>query len=480
MSESAQAESPTTIEYLPEGRITSKPLLRQLVLLSLPVFAEHLLHVFVGWTDTYIANHLIRTSGLTGAALESARSTNAAATAAVGTISYIGWFIGILVGAIGIGSTAIIARAVGARHRSLASGVCGQSVTSAVIMGFVVGAMLFIFAPQVAQISQLQGDARGYALSYLRLLSLAMPFTMLMFICGACLRGAGDTLTPAIAMIVVDVVNIFLSFALTYGLWGFPNMGFHGIATGTAIAYVTGGVLLLVVLILGRGGIRLYLHRLRPHWLTLKRLLRIGVPSGFEGTLQWGANFGVLLVVNDMNNMTAAAHTNTIRVESLSYMAGFAVATAAATLVGQSLGMRDPARARRSAYLAYALGGGAMALLGVTFILFGSLWARIFSSDPQIVELTARCLFITGFIQAGFAAAMIFSSALRGAGDTLVVMGYNVASIVGVRLLGVLLVTRLLGMGLTGVWMVLSVELCIRGALMYRRFLSARWQEIRV
>jgi Na+-driven multidrug efflux pump len=161
-------------------------------------------------------------------------------------------------------------------------------------------------------------------------------------------------------------------------------------------------------------------------------------------------------------------------------MAGFAVATAAATMVGQSLGMKDPLRARRCAYLAYLIGGGAMTLCGISFILFGPQWAWIFSKDPQIIDLTAKCLFITGFIQIGFAAAMIFGSALRGAGDTFAVMLYNLASVLGVRLVGVLLVTRMFGLGLPAIWIVLSFELCIRGALMYRRFVMGKWQAITV
>jgi Na+-driven multidrug efflux pump len=161
-------------------------------------------------------------------------------------------------------------------------------------------------------------------------------------------------------------------------------------------------------------------------------------------------------------------------------MASFAVATAAATMVGQSLGMKDPARARRCGYLGYLLGGGAMTVCGISFILFGQQWARLFSTDPQIVDLTAKCLFITGWIQPAFAAAMIFGSALRGAGDTLVVMLYNLASVVFVRLVGVLVVGRVMGYGLPAIWVVLSGELCVRGALMFRRFLAGRWQEIKV
>ena len=90
----------------------------------------------------------------------------------------------------------------------------------------------FALAEPFATLAQLDGQSHHYAISYMRLLGLAMPFSMLMFTANACLRGAGDTLTPAISMIVVDAVNIFFSYALTYGALGMPNMGFNGIAAG--------------------------------------------------------------------------------------------------------------------------------------------------------------------------------------------------------------------------------------------------------
>ena len=99
----------------------------------------------------------------------------------------------------------------------------------------------------------------------------------------ACRRGGGDTLTPAIVMGVVDIVNMVSSFALTRGWWGFPVLGFDGIALGTIIAYVFGGVTQFIVLSAGTQGGRLHLHRMRPHWHTIKRLLRIGIPDEIAG-----------------------------------------------------------------------------------------------------------------------------------------------------------------------------------------------------
>src|SRR6185295_1656623 len=143
-------------------------------------------------------------------------------------------------------------------------------------------------------------------------------------------------------------------------------------------------------------------------------------------------------------NVAAAAHNNAIRIESISYMTGFAVAIAVATMVGQSLGMKDPRRAQRSAYLGYAIGGGFMTLAGLLFIFFSRIPASILAQEPDIRDLTARCLQITGFCQVSFAAAIVFGGALRGAGDTLAVMLITLGSILVLRLGGVWVAGQLL------------------------------------
>jgi len=443
-------------------------LVRLLVMLSIPVFIEHVLHMLVGLTDTYLANHL--------------PTDAAAATAAVGTITYFLWFIGLIAGAIGSGSTALIARAVGAKHRRLANSVTGQSVTLSVLIGTVIGVAMLVFASPIARMSALEGRAHEFALVYLRLLAFSLPFSTLMFVSASCLRGGGDTLTPAIAMVVVDVVNIFFTFALCRGFWIFPAMGFVGIAIGTIIAYVAGGLILFVALKGGRSAVKLHLHRMKLHWHTMKRVLRVGIPSGTEGFLTWIANFGVLIVINraDATNDMAAAHINTIRIESLSFMTGLAVATAAATLVGQSLGAKNPDRATRSAYLGYALGGGAMIFMGIIFILFGRYFAAVLSDDPVIRQLTTTCLMITGFIQCGFSASLVFGGALRGAGDTLSVMLLSLLTVIGVRFVGVMIVALYFHGGLAAIWCILALEQLVRGGVIFGRFLHGGWKKIEV
>lgn len=462
--------APALLEYeTPLPSDSNRALLRQLLALALPVLAENVLHMMVGINDTYLANHLPRDAAPAGAA--------------VGTITYFIWFMGLIVGAVGTGSTALISRARGAKHRSLANSVCGQSMSAALIMGVAFGAVMYLAAGPIIRCTGLTGAAPPLALSYLRMLSVTLPFTFAMFIASACLRGDGDTLSPALIMIVVDIVNMIFSFALSRGWWGFPNMGFNGIALGTIIAYVTGGVVQFILLLRGRPTMKLHLQRLRPHWHTLKRLFRIGIPAGAEGLLSWLANFGVIRVINglDATNAMPNAHMNTIRLESVSFMTGLAFATAAATMVGVSLGMKSPARAARCTWLAFAIGGGAMTLFGIIFITLGRYPAAWLSpDDPRITALTTQCLHITGFIQIGFGAYLIFGGALRGAGDTLAVMLATLITVITLRFAGVMIVGGVLHKGLTAIWIVLAAELFLRGVLIFGRFLQGGWRRIEI
>jgi putative MATE family efflux protein len=448
---------------------SNSALLRQLFALAGPVWIEQVLHMLVGLNDVYLANHLPDHAPDAGAA--------------VGTITYFLWFIGLLVASIGTGSTALISRAKGARHKSLSNNVTGQSVSAAVILGIVLGLILYCFDTPIVEATQLQGMGRVFAGEYLRMLSVSLPFATVMFVAGACRRGGGDTVSPAIVMVIVDVVNMICSFSLTRGWWGLPVMGFTGIAAGTIIAYIVGGVLDFMVVWFGTSGARLYLHRLRPHWHTIKRLFRIGIPAGIEGLLTWFANFGVLAIINRMDptNASSSAHINAVRLESVSYLSGIAFATAAATMVGISLGRGDPNRATRSAFLAFAAGGGVMTLCGILMITLGRYPAGwLAPNDPQIIHLTTQCLRITGFIQISFAANMILGGALRGAGDTFVVMVLNLLTIIGLRFTGVVIVGLWLHRGLPAVWIVLASELFIRGLLVFLRFPQGGWRRIAV
>src|SRR3954454_24446009 len=149
----AEPALPTGDDPLPPPPALPAPqgsLMRELLRLALPVLAEHTLHIVVGLNDTYLASHL---------------PTHAAeSAAAVGNVGYIFWFMGLFAGAIGTGSTAIIAREIGAKHRRRANSACGQSMLFAAMVGLALGLLLYVFAGGVANFMGLTGVAHTFTL----------------------------------------------------------------------------------------------------------------------------------------------------------------------------------------------------------------------------------------------------------------------------------------------------------------------------
>ena len=122
-----------------------------------------------------------------------------------------------------------------------------------------------------------------------------------------------------------------------------------------------------------------------------------------------------------------------------------------------------------------------MTFFGLVFIFHGRTLSHwMLPNQPAVADLCAKCLFLAGFSQPGFAAAMIFSGALRGAGDTFTVMIMNLSSILGFRLIGVLVAVYVLGGGLVAVWVVLCIDLLIRGGLAWARFAAGKWRHVEV
>ena len=345
-------------------------------------------------------------------------------------------------------------------------------------------ALVVACAVPIAKVIGLSGEAYGFVVFYTRVLCLSLPFLTIMLAANACLRGAGDTLTPAVAMIVVDVVNMVFSFALTRGWAGLPEMGFRGIAVGTVIAYVAGGALQLYVLFRGGAGgrLRLHLHRLRPHWHTLKRILRIGLPSGMEGLLVWAAQFAVLTIINriDRTNVSASAphRCRPGRGPQLH------------DRPGDRDGRRDDGRpepgdarrraarpARRTSRSSSARGSWPRA--GWRSSFSDETWPPC-STTTRPSRRWPGGAFSSPPSRRSGSPRRSSSPALRGAGDTFVVMAVNIASTVGLRLSAVVVVTLAFHLGLVAVWVVLASELTVRGLWVYLRFLHGGWRHAKV
>src|SRR5205085_4047513 len=144
-----------------------------------------------------------------------------------------------------------------------------------------------------------------------------------------------------------------LAYLFVDGFGVVPPLGFPGIATGTAISHVLGGLAVLIVLARGRAGLRLRASLLWPDPGLLRRLLRVSVPAGLDSLTVAIGQLWFLSVVNRLSPDESGAHGIALRCEALSFLTGTAFGTAAMTLVGQNLGAGRPDRAARDTWTAF-------------------------------------------------------------------------------------------------------------------------------
>src|SRR5260370_5981479 len=181
---------------------------------------------------------------------------------------------------VSVGSTALVARFVGAGNRRGAIQVTNQSVVLAIVFGLVGTVAGLSGLNGLVWLLQLRGPAAAFAADYLQPLLLLLVFQVLESACIACLIGAGDTRTGFWVLGGVAIVNVPLAWGFFLGLGPLPELGFVGIAVGTAVSHTLGGLAVLAVLAVGRAGLS-PLWRVRwPNWRLIWRLLRVSLPAG--------------------------------------------------------------------------------------------------------------------------------------------------------------------------------------------------------
>jgi len=451
----------------PAGLPTHLSLPRQVAVIALWPMLEQLMSSLVGFVDTALAGRL---------ALEAREAVNA-----IGVASFVTWLMGLFQGAVGVGSTALVARAVGGNHRREASAAIGQSILLAIVWGLFIAVFFYFTAPWFGWFFGLSGRSLELCTQYLRVLSIATPLMAVLFIGAACLRGAGDFRSPFAIMVVVNVVNLGVSVALVRAPAPIGGHGLLGVAWGTAVAWSVGCILMIALLLSGRGGARLHPHRLRFHARMLWRLLRVGIPSLIDSVTFWFGHALVLLIIGHMGREDfIGAHSIAIRVEAISFLPGFAFSLAAATMAGQYLGARDVATARRAVWVCWIYASGIMVTLGVLFMTIPRFFVWLLTDEPVFLHLVPPLLFMAGWAQIGFSTSMVLAGAMRGAGDTRMTMFLNTFTTIVVRVPIVWYVAEHTDYGLTGVWFVLSAELILRASLFVARYVEGGWTKIKV
>ncbi len=435
--------------------------LRRTVLqLALPIVGSDLLQRGVNVVDALLVGRL-----------------GAAELAAVGLSQLLIMFIMALVYGLGIGSTVMVAFHTGAVDERRRAWAVRTSLLIGVVATVVLGGTGILLSRSVTTFMGARGRLLDLTLDYLHVTWYLFGAYVFLHLTSAIFQGVGDTRTPLRAMVGVNILHILLAVPLVFGLVGLPRLGVVGAALASAISEGVGAAWLLWQArrrgLFGDG---------RDAWnlMELPRILRVGMPAVGERLITHGMQLVFARIVISFGVAAYAAHQVGLSIESLSFLPGLGFAKAATTLVGQRLGARDPEGARLTARQTNLLAMGIMTAFGASFVLFPRPWVILFTSDPGVLGYSVPLLTIMGLLQPPLAVAMVTSGALRGAGETPVVLA---AAIVGgwfVRLplaygLGVSA-----DLGMAFVWTTMLLDWAVRCAIVSWRFRRLQLGEVRL
>ncbi len=409
------------------------------------------------------------------------------APASIGIVSSSIWLLDGVIFAVFNGFSVLIAQSVGADDEERAEKIFRHGMIFNFLFSLMIALIAFLISghlplwlgadPAIAK------DASLYFLIYCGVL----PITRTGYYCAAAIQATGNMKTPAIleaTVCILDIIfNCFMIFpsgqkhflGLSFYLPG-AGLGVAGAALGTAMAEFTITIVMVLIAILQTKYIRIHFRkRLGYQFNIIKQALKIAMPSAGQQIAISGAMVMTTRIIAPLGTVAVAANSFAITAESVCYMPGFGLQSAASTLVGQSIGAQKNAQAKSFAWISTFMGMAIMTLLGIIMYFLCPYVFQFLTPDPEVQHLATQVLRIELFAEPFYGASIVAAGALRGAGDTLVPSIMSFASIWGVR---VTLAFLLVGSyGLRGAWIAMAIELFVRGMLFLSRLKFGKWQK---
>jgi len=299
--------------------------------------------------------------------------------------------------------------------------------------------------------------------------------------------GRGKTWTVMWVNIASNAVNLVLDYALIFGVWGLPKLGVRGAAIATVIS--TCFSLATYLVLLSRPMYDRRYHTLRGWQLDRQlfgRLMRFGLPSGVQFFIDIAGFAIFILLVGRFGTMSLAATNIALNISTLAFMPMIGLGIAVSVMVGQHLGRDRADLAERSTYSGFHLTFSYMAVISASYVLVPYVFLAPFAAqaDPQEFEPIRRLATVLLRFVAVYslfdAVSIIFSSAIKGAGDTRYVMFMiGVASAV-LLVIPTYLAVMVFDAGIYAAWCIASAYIItLSGAFLFR-FLGGKWKSMKV
>jgi putative MATE family efflux protein len=332
-------------------------------------------------------------------------------------------------------------------------------------MAIIASLLGYLFGADLARFLGANDEILRFGDSYIRLVFLWFGFTAGLNILSAIMHGNGDTRTPMVAIILVNILHVLIAWPLIYGKLGLPRMEVIGAAYAINISECCGFSFLLF-----QAFRRRYLKICIPSPELFKRIWRVGYPVALERIAQQSGQLFYSKFIISYGTAAYAAHQIGLSIESLSFMPGAGMGIAAATLMGQSLGARKFKRAKIGHREALRLAIIVMAGMALLFFFAPAPLIKLFTHDPEVIEKGCVFLRLVAFAQVPLAVSFVYAGSLRGTGDTHYVFLVTLFAMWGIRVSLAYIAAELLHWSLYVVWGVFLLDWLFRSIAFWWRY----------
>lgn len=444
--------------------LTQGNLLRGIVMLSWPIVLGAFLNWIMGVADIKMVGSL-----------------GPEAIAAVGQSQGIIWVIMAIIFAIATGTQVLSARYKGAQRPDQVAEVTRQSIIISVLAGVALIPIGLWLGPIALTHLGVSDKVLALGTSYSEAYFWGSVGLMVNFMVAAALQGAGDTITPMLMLVWINVIHIVLEYFMIFGYGPIPPMGVAGAAWAVVVSRGLAALVMIYIVTSGRFAITVPLrHSWRIDWSIWGKMFYIGMPSSLQGFVRNIAYLALAAILNHTaaRDYAISGHTAAGQWGALGVFVGLAMMTAAMTAVGQNMGANNPARAERSCWSVVWISVITSVFLGGLCVIFGSDLIGFFTTDPQSLYWGWWALLLLSVSLPFATISMAFSGGLRGAGDTWSPLW---ATIVCTLILGPAVsyyLALVVKMGPVGAWLGLGLSMVAQAVFTGIIFTRGKWKRI--
>ena len=394
------------------GDLTSGPMLKKIILFSLPLAASSFLQLLFNAADVVVVGRFV----------------GSAALAAVGSNgALINLLVNLFVG-LALGANVVAARCYGAKDDQGVHEAVQTAVTLSLVGGVLMAFVGFFAAHGLLELMSSPEDVIDLATLYLKIYFIGMPMTMLYNFNASLLRAVGDTRRPLVCLAVAGVINVVLNllFVIVF------QMSVAGVALATILSQTVSAIMVTVLLAKEEGAMHLDLRHLGFHKKALLQIIQIGLPAGLQSTVFSLSNVVIQSAINSFGSTVVAGNSAASNLEGFIYTGMNAFAQAAVTFTSQNVGARrydNLDRVMRNCLLCVTVAG---LFLGCGAYFGGEVLLHFYSTDEAVVAagLSRMQIICTAYFLCGIMDTL--ASCLRGRGYSVIPM---IVSLVGSCLL---------------------------------------------